>query len=395
MSDYVSEWASAADSAANAIAQLGAQIGGIKAQKEANAANLQMNALTNATNREIANLNNAEAVRLWEIQSRYNSPAHQVALLGEAGFTPNALLGSQGFNKTFGAGAPPQLQRPDLTPGHVEPVTYGADAALSLGDRLSQFMVNLSSAKKLQSETVGQDLANESYSKQVAAQLRALGASSEAQEIENKYKSQKESEELRNLRTLGYIQEQQYRQLMLANNLTSIFGEDRMKAEINEIVQRAFALEQQGNTEESKRLLNAALTDKAKSDVERNAVQSAVDRYLAPYQAGLMGAQAGEAGARTLNLRALTTNQEFENMLQSRFGIDERQAKVLGLTLSNDLTISQTGLNSANRRKIMAEIDGINIDNFAKKAGLPADVASKYIKVVKELLPIIMMAGGF
>lgn len=394
MSDYVSEWAPAAASAANAIAQLGAQIGGIKSQKEANAANLQMNALTNATNREIANLNNAEAVRLWEIQSRYNSPAHQVALLGDAGFTPNALLGSQGFNKTFGAGAPPQLQRPELAPGHVEPVTYGADVALSLGDRLSQFMVNLSSAKKLESEKVGQDLANDSYSKQVAAQLRALGASSEAQEIENRYKSDKESEELKNLRTLGYIQEQQYRQLMLANNLTSIFGEERMKAEINEIVQHAFSLEQQGMTEDSKRYLNDALSRKAKSDVERNAVQSAIDRYLAPYQAGLMSSQAGESSARTLNLKALTTNQEFENMLQERFGLKERFAKSAALWLQNDLTNKQINLTRANANKVLEEIKGIKIDNFAKGAGLPADVAAKYLKVIKDVIMVSMMAGA-
>ena len=115
MADYVSEWASAADAAATGLANLGAQIGGIKAQKEANRVNQEMNALNNATQREIATMNNAEAVRLWDLQSRYNSPAHQVALLGQAGFTPNALLGSAGFNKTFGAGAPPQLQKPELT----------------------------------------------------------------------------------------------------------------------------------------------------------------------------------------------------------------------------------------------------------------------------------------
>ena len=59
MADYVSEWASAADAAATGLANLGAQIGGIKAQKEANRVNQEMNALNNATQREIATMNNA------------------------------------------------------------------------------------------------------------------------------------------------------------------------------------------------------------------------------------------------------------------------------------------------------------------------------------------------
>uniref|UniRef100_A0AAU8AUA8 DNA pilot protein n=1 Tax=Dulem virus 99 TaxID=3145810 RepID=A0AAU8AUA8_9VIRU len=162
-------------------------IGGIfnsASQNSANQANLQAVRETNQANRELAQYNWEQQVKMWHDNNAYNSPSAQMNRFREAGLNPHLIYG-QGSNGNSTSTPTPQL--PTMEAGRVESLRYG-DAFQGIGDAVATYL-NL---KKIKNET---DLAES----QVAAQsvenrlklmdMQLKFEQMQGQRYDNKYKA--------------------------------------------------------------------------------------------------------------------------------------------------------------------------------------------------------------
>lgn len=71
-------------------------IGNMRAQKLANATNLQIARETNQANLELANTQYQNDLKMWELNNAYNTPSAQMERYKEAGLNPYLIYGSGG-----------------------------------------------------------------------------------------------------------------------------------------------------------------------------------------------------------------------------------------------------------------------------------------------------------
>lgn len=111
--------------AAGALGALGNIIGTItgtsaqqKAQDSANQTNLQINRENNEANAQLAAQQNQWNIDQWNRENEYNSPAHQLELVKEAGLNPNFYMGSVTGNS--GASQLTSAPLANQVAGHVD-----------------------------------------------------------------------------------------------------------------------------------------------------------------------------------------------------------------------------------------------------------------------------------
>lgn len=163
-------------------------IGGIfnsASQNSANQANLQAVRETNQANRELAQYNWEQQVKMWHDNNAYNSPSAQMNRFREAGLNPHLIYG-QGSNGNSTSTPTPQL--PTMEAPRVESLRYG-DAFQGIGDSVAAYF-NL---RKLKNETdlaESQVVAQSVENRLKLAQMITEFSKNRGLEIDNSTKSQ-------------------------------------------------------------------------------------------------------------------------------------------------------------------------------------------------------------
>ena len=175
----------------------------LKAQREANEANIQMNEATNTTNRDIADAQNELNYKMfneqnawnreqWNLENEYNSPSQQMQRYLEAGVNPLWAIsnGDPGNAQSLRSAQAQPAAGATFVPGHVDPVfdpnvagkadaivgaatniVNGAQGFMKLGLEgrdvdIRQFMaqsqhgVNMADLAYKKAQTAGQDIFN-------------------------------------------------------------------------------------------------------------------------------------------------------------------------------------------------------------------------------------------
>lgn len=152
-----------ADALSGGLFSLGSSlINGIttsNAQKQANATNVELARMNNeaALNmmRENNEFNKQAAIDMFNMQNEYNDPSSQVERLRKAGINPSAVLGGQGTTIANTGNVSPATSSGNvsLTTPRVEPVTPVSAQMLESLATLSQIQVNRSKIGLQDSET--------------------------------------------------------------------------------------------------------------------------------------------------------------------------------------------------------------------------------------------------
>lgn len=96
------------------VSSIVSSVANVKATKDTNETNAELTRETNAQNRDLYEQNLAWQEDMWNKQTEYNSPAHQVELLKEANINPAAVFGNNSYTPASLPSAPstPEMKSP-------------------------------------------------------------------------------------------------------------------------------------------------------------------------------------------------------------------------------------------------------------------------------------------
>lgn len=159
-------------------------VGNLIGQKSANDANVQAVRETNQANRELAQYNWEQQIRMWNEQNRYNAPSAQMSRLKEAGLNPHLVYGNGVTGNTSGQAPTPQLAQMEAP--RVEALRYG-DAFQGVGDSIATHF--RSQELKNQTELANSQVAAQSVENRLKlAQMISEFSRNRGLEIDNRTK---------------------------------------------------------------------------------------------------------------------------------------------------------------------------------------------------------------
>lgn len=121
-----------------------------RAQKEANATNLQIARETNAANRKLSEYEWNKNLEMWNLQNQYNSPAAQMQRYKDAGLNPNLVYGqgSSGNATTL-----PKYSAPTMQPVTVNPQLLRLENALGVLGNYMDYRIKSAQEEQIKAQT--------------------------------------------------------------------------------------------------------------------------------------------------------------------------------------------------------------------------------------------------
>lgn len=283
------------------------------AQKSANATNIELARMNNQAQidlmRENNEFNKQAAIDMFNMQNEYNDPSKQVERLRKAGINPAAVLGGQGTTiaNTGSASTPSSVGVPSLHTPIVNPVTPVSAQALETLTQLSQIGLNRSSAKN-------QDASADRTNQLVQAELAKYLADAHNSEANAAYQE-------------------------IQNNLQKLFGVDERLANLKELNGRYYVHMKQGDyftAAKEFQQMEKKLTSSQNELVEQQTpiildnMKKQGKAILAQAHASEAQAKASEAAAHASEAQAQMSKESAETIRQNRpniISLTKQQAK--------------------------------------------------------------------
>lgn len=186
--------------AGSLISGFGGASQSVRAQREANEANLQIARETNeaqlAAMRENNEYNRRQAIEMFNLENAYNDPLAQSKRLSAAGINPRNVLG-QGGSMAVG-----QVDTPTAASSGVNyvapqmaPVPSMLGTAMNNFESLSRTLANVVQAKKAGAEAHLVEITADEQLKKLGLENESLQLANAYQKIANKYADQRQSAE--------------------------------------------------------------------------------------------------------------------------------------------------------------------------------------------------------
>lgn len=187
--------------AGSLISGLGGASQSVKAQREANKANLQIARETNeaqlAAMRENNEFNRSQAIEMFNLENAYNDPLAQSKRLSAAGINPRNVLG-QGGSMAVG-----QVDTPTAASSGVNyvapqmaPVPSMLGTAMNNFESLSRTLSNVVQAKKAGAEAHLVEITADEQLKKIGLENESQELANTYQKIVNKYADTRQAEEV-------------------------------------------------------------------------------------------------------------------------------------------------------------------------------------------------------
>lgn len=284
-------------------------VGGIAANK----ANKEIADQTNATQMAIAGQTNAANKELWQMQAEYNSMVAQRQRAEQAGYSPNSILQSSGFNSSVSAPAPAVMPQMQMSHQMINPFA-------NVGG-LFNGLKSMAEIQNIEEQTKQQKMQNQFTKERIMLELKAAGLDNVAKKIQNEISAKTENDivsmahaTLEKLYADKTLSDEQMLSYKIANAIAQEYGYQLSERELaikTESVKNLIA--QRENTVSSTEL-NKALGKKART----GALLDIINGEVAQEQKGLTHEQT----------RLTKVDADFEEQLQEIVG-GSKSAKLI------------------------------------------------------------------
>lgn len=187
--------------AGSLISGLGGASQSVKAQREANKANLQIARETNeaqlAAMRENNEFNRSQAIEMFNLENAYNDPLAQSKRLIAAGINPRNVLGSGGSMAVGQVDTPSAASSGvNYVAPQMAPVPSMLGTAMNNFESLSRTLSNVVQAKKAGAEAHLVEITADEQLKKLGLENESQELANAYQKIVNKYADTRQSEEV-------------------------------------------------------------------------------------------------------------------------------------------------------------------------------------------------------